>query len=459
MKTISFVLLLFSFAVFAQTGMEAKGGEYVFNPDNIPCITPDQHLKISARLEIARASLVKKGVLPVKHKAAVAPPKFIIPVRKAANAPFNQVWALSNFVDHDTGYPNKLQDYNCGTRTYDESDGYNHTGTDFYTWPFWWYQFENDLSEVVASAPGNIIYKHDGEFDMSCDFNDNQWNAVYIEHSDGSTSWYGHLKKGTLTSKNVGETVAAGEYLGVVGSSGNSTGPHLHFEVYDNNDNLVDPFSGDCNPGSSWWQNQPAYREPTVNALLIHNAEISFNTCPETETTNISNQFLPNTTVITAAYFKDQLAGTSATFNLYKPNGEISHTRGIDFTDTYGASYWYWEYNNLSDLGEWTFECIYQGKTVQQKFNVVSVLNVAQENLNKLQVAPNPAGETLRLLGGLPDWESYQMSLYNTLGQEIYKNATFAEKIDLGNFSKGLYYLRVYNNLNGASKTFSVLKR
>lgn len=53
-------------------------------------------------------------------------------------------------------------------------------------------------------------------------------NYVQIQHRDGHTSYYGHL-----ASKGVseGQEVTAGQVVGVSGDSGNSTGPHLHFEV------------------------------------------------------------------------------------------------------------------------------------------------------------------------------------------------------------------------------------
>ena len=53
-------------------------------------------------------------------------------------------------------------------------------------------------------------------------------NYVQIQHKDGHSSYYGHL-----SSKGVseGQEVNAGQVVGVSGNSGNSTGPHLHFEV------------------------------------------------------------------------------------------------------------------------------------------------------------------------------------------------------------------------------------
>jgi murein DD-endopeptidase MepM/ murein hydrolase activator NlpD len=51
---------------------------------------------------------------------------------------------------------------------------------------------------------------------------------VKIKHEDGTYSFYAHLSSKTVQP---GAKVAAGRLIGFVGSTGNSTGPHLHFEV------------------------------------------------------------------------------------------------------------------------------------------------------------------------------------------------------------------------------------
>jgi murein DD-endopeptidase MepM/ murein hydrolase activator NlpD len=57
-------------------------------------------------------------------------------------------------------------------------------------------------------------------------------NAVTIRHGQGMKTLYAHLSKATVT---VGQQVAVGEVIGKSGSTGNSTGPHLHFELMVNN--------------------------------------------------------------------------------------------------------------------------------------------------------------------------------------------------------------------------------
>ena len=74
-------------------------------------------------------------------------------------------------------------------------------------------------SPVRSFAAGTIIRsKHTGGLGL----------AVYIDHGDGRISRYGHL---STSEVQLGQKVAAGEKIGQVGSSGRSTGPHLHFEL------------------------------------------------------------------------------------------------------------------------------------------------------------------------------------------------------------------------------------
>ena len=65
-------------------------------------------------------------------------------------------------------------------------------------------------------------------------------NLVVIQHRMGMTSWYAHLSRIRV---RVGTCLVAGRIIGQVGSTGNSTGPHLHFELRTRGAPL-DPLSG-----------------------------------------------------------------------------------------------------------------------------------------------------------------------------------------------------------------------
>jgi murein DD-endopeptidase MepM/ murein hydrolase activator NlpD len=62
----------------------------------------------------------------------------------------------------------------------------------------------------------------------SASFDGGYGNLVVIEHPDGRETRYAHMAS---LAVRAGETVRAGQDVGQVGSTGNSTGPHLHFEV------------------------------------------------------------------------------------------------------------------------------------------------------------------------------------------------------------------------------------
>lgn len=64
-------------------------------------------------------------------------------------------------------------------------------------------------------------------------------NLVIIEHDNGMVSLYGH---NSLVLVTVGENVDAHKTIALSGSTGRSTGPHLHFELWKNGDNLTQAY-------------------------------------------------------------------------------------------------------------------------------------------------------------------------------------------------------------------------
>jgi murein DD-endopeptidase MepM/ murein hydrolase activator NlpD len=291
-KKMSLPKLTFVFLIFISinlNGQEAQimgfgGAGYEFKKG--PCISEVERTRIKENIAFNIDSLEKAGVLSTSKRASS--PLFEWPLLPRLDSTYLNYYGISNYVDHNSGFPNQVTDYQCGTRSYDLANGYNHKGIDIFLWPFPWYMSTLHQVQVVAAAEGTIIYKEDGQFDRNCAFNDLPWNAVYIRHEDGSVSWYGHLKRGSTTKKEIGEWVEEGERLGIVGSSGSSTGPHLHFEVYDASDNLIDPYAGPCNTlnSESWWKDQKPYYEKRTNMILTHSKPPHYPECPQVEHIN-----------------------------------------------------------------------------------------------------------------------------------------------------------------------------
>ncbi len=103
----------------------------------------------------------------------------------------------------------------------------NHKGTDIgrvgYT------------SQVYASKAGTVI---------KATYSRSYGNYVVISHGSGNTTLYAHMSS---LKTSVGAYVNQGDVIGITGSTGNSTGPHLHFEITENG-SRVNPLSHGAQP-------------------------------------------------------------------------------------------------------------------------------------------------------------------------------------------------------------------
>lgn len=77
-------------------------------------------------------------------------------------------------------------------------------------------------TEIYAAGDGKVILS---------EFNSSFGNYIVIEHKDGQSSAYAHLDR---LSVSKGDVVSKGQLIGYSGSTGRSTGPHLHYEVRTN---------------------------------------------------------------------------------------------------------------------------------------------------------------------------------------------------------------------------------
>jgi murein DD-endopeptidase MepM/ murein hydrolase activator NlpD len=358
-------------------------------------ISAQQRAAIDAELAENVAALSQQGRLAPTSPSTLTG-GFQWPLRPVSSFRDPGYHGISNFVDLNAPNAASVLDWNCGTRSYALSsaqsppNGYSHSGDDLFLWPFPWLLMDAQQIQIVAAAPGTIIGKFDGNYDRNCSFNSNAPNAVYVQHADGSVAWYFHMKSGSLTSKPVGDTVAVGEVLGSVGSSGSSTAPHLHFEIHSSVSgySILDSFSGSCNSAQngSLWAVQPAYYDSKINKVATHSAAPNMPACAATpaddEVPNFKNAFQPGDTLIFAFYYHDQEKGQANQITVYEPGGAIYESFSFDMASVsgqpnwYAASYWYWTQTlpNNAPSGVWIVQGVYQGQTYQHRFTVGDVI-------------------------------------------------------------------------------------
>lgn len=107
-------------------------------------------------------------------------------------------------------------------------------GEGVFMWPtsgritqkFYWYHQATDIAnasnpEIVASQRGTVV---------TAGWGGGYGNYVIIDHGNGYKTLYGHMLNNSMVVK-AGQVVSQGQKLGVMGSTGRSTGTHLHFEV------------------------------------------------------------------------------------------------------------------------------------------------------------------------------------------------------------------------------------
>lgn len=174
--------------------------------------------------------------------------------RPHEDAPF------SSLFDHDPG--DGFQDFACGTYSYDGHDG---SDTSILGW-----KRQDAGVPIFAALPGEVVNTRDGEPDRNTTWEGQPSNMVLLAHDNGLYTFYAHLRNGSVAVSE-GDVVAAGTPLGMIASSGNSRGPHLHFEVLEREEDgslrPMDPFAGPCGAAQSLFMDPVAVHDQPVKAL------------------------------------------------------------------------------------------------------------------------------------------------------------------------------------------------
>ena len=448
--TASAFLILNSCLSFSQEqipGSGEKGGEYPIlkNGADHPCITPEQYVIMKKQIA---DNCERLGIQNGDQKGMMITP-LEWPLRTANGLNDCSYYVIVNYVDQDPTAG--IKDYNCGSSTYN-----GHNGDDILTYPFTFYKMDNDQVEVIASAPGTIIAKVDGNFDKNCAQNNLNYNYIAVQHADGSQALYIHLKKNSLTAKTIGQTVTTGEYLGQVGSSGNSTSPHLHFEIL--NPTLYEPYSGPCNVlnPTSWWANQKPYTEPAVVRVQVNKIAPVYPGCPGTETPNDDSCFTSPGTADFYIFIRNETIGLIGNMRIVNPNGSTFSSWTHNSVNNYFGSSWYWTRTLPTIQGTYTYEAVYNGDTCRKTFKINCVPTGLDPGagLGKVDVFPNPCDDLIHITGSDMTNGSYDCTIKNILGQELLsdhfeiENGSLQKDLTIRTLPDGIYFLAIGNGEN-----------
>ncbi len=123
-------------------------------------------------------------------------------LEKTANPTFlPTMWAHSGKINNEFGYRRNP----FGDRSYEF-----HAGMDI----------DGNTGDLVVAPANGVV--------TNADWQGGYGNMIEVDHGNGLTTRYGHLSR---IGVQVGDTIQRGQIIGLIGSTGRSTGPHLHYEV------------------------------------------------------------------------------------------------------------------------------------------------------------------------------------------------------------------------------------
>lgn len=253
-------------------------------------------------------------------------------------------WVINNYVDLDRS-SGGVRDYTGATGA--QAKTYNgHRGVDIDVPSF--RAMDADFP-VVAAAPGVVTVVRDGSFDRNTSCASFDANLVEIRHDDCSRAQYAHFKKDSIVVA-VGQRVAAGDVLAVVGSSGCSTTAHLHFELTSASNSLEDPFA------TGRWRAPPVYDTP-LGILDVTFREGSYAEIVEViDPPPDPAELTGGVAIGIAANVAGGGAGDVVSMRLFRPDGSQADSGEVAFSETFRHSFWWWNRTLGTARGQWRVE-------------------------------------------------------------------------------------------------------
>lgn len=364
----SWLALLVLGAVPAAAQIQVQGGELPGQPHDqatrqIDAILPEVR-ETARRLGLESAA----GIRPAFDRGRAV--KLDMPLRVKPSARNYSGYGHGNYVDLDPSAG--IRDFSCAAASYN-----GHQGIDYGMAPDTWGMMDAGDVEVVAAAPGVLVQRADGHYDRNCEINSLPSNFAIVLQDDGLYAFYWHLKKGSVTTKPIGSRIVRGELLGLVGSSGSSTAPHLHFELRETQGAApgVDPYAGLCGAQKSLWKHQHETVHTEIFRVATHSA------VPESGTSGcnrpdpkFADTFAPGSVVWAAVYIRNQRSDTPVPIQIVRPDGSIYAEWGGAAPPAgtiYPYAWWIVGWGLPADAtGFWKMRAMLEGRAYEHTFGV-----------------------------------------------------------------------------------------
>lgn len=299
------------------------------------------------------------------------------------------IWPFDEELDEGVLIVNYVDDLSGGSiKDYNDNDwSYNgHNGTDIALHDF---RQMDRCVRVKAAAAGTVVQVSLNNFDRNVEWGTGlPANLVQIRHIDGTYAFYYHLMKRSVTVK-LGEYVLQGQTIGYVGSSGNSTDAHLHFEpgYYSGNTWVKrDPWQGTYNHSASLWENQNPY--VGFRDFKLHDCGVFTESLVGGNFDNTGNYmkeriYQPNTI---SGYepeigfwmrFQGNYTGKQVRFQMRKSDGSLFKETYFYISDQsqYNWSLWTPDFNpGVSVTGDWYVRILYDNVEQFRSFFNVQLL-------------------------------------------------------------------------------------
>lgn len=281
------------------------------------------------------------------------PSKFIEPIGREAN----QFWATNNYADVNPTSGVSV-DYRNGPYQYD-----GHNARDAGPWGF----YSQDLGiPVYAAADGIVDATSDGYFDRETTFGNRPANYVQIDHGNGFKTLYYHFATNSVVVRP-GQFVRAGELIAHMGSSGISTGTHLHYTPYYRGAPIETGFA------PTVYNAAPLPYGGDVGRFFFETG-ISNNLQNSDINEHISNvnRFAVGSGGGVSFWLQayNLRSGDTLRWRYYRPNGTLFATNTFSVPQDYRFSIWWWNQNLTSFSfvpGAWTVSFDINGLVQQSK--------------------------------------------------------------------------------------------